>query len=275
MNPIKRALATAFDVTGLSRGLLALQRAAFQPHIRCLNYHDIPPELADEFEDQLRFYAEHFAPVGRKDLLALREGRWTAGKPGILLTFDDGLRSHVDVAAPLLEEYGMVGWFMVPAAVVRNAPGGLETEHSVEEETLDYAGLRRLDTHHVIGCHTYSHRRLESSLTADELIWEIPMAKKRLEEWLEHPVDVFAWVGGEERTYASAAAEAIREAGFHISFMTNNALFRPGDDLLQIQRTNIEADFPPALMRFGLSGFLDVTYAPKRRRVNRLTAPMN
>jgi peptidoglycan/xylan/chitin deacetylase (PgdA/CDA1 family) len=142
----------------------------------------------------------------------------------------------------------------------------------VVEKTLDYEGLRRLDRNHVIGCHTFSHRRLETSLTGEDLAWEIHESKRQLEEWLERPVDVFAWVGGEEWTYSAAAAEAIRQAGFRISFMTNSAPLRPGDDLLQIQRTNIEANFPPAIMRFGLSGFFDLTYGRKRRRVNRLTA---
>jgi peptidoglycan/xylan/chitin deacetylase (PgdA/CDA1 family) len=166
----------------------------------------------------------------------------------------------------------MTGWFMVPAAVVRDAPGARDWPHTVLEPTLDYEGLRRLDRDHVVGCHTFSHRRLEAKLSAEEIAREIPEAKRQLEAWLEHPVDVFAWVGGEEWTYSAAAAEAIRAAGFRISFMTNNALIRPGDDLLQLQRTNIEAHFPPAVARFGLSGFFDLSYAPKRRRVNRLTA---
>jgi peptidoglycan/xylan/chitin deacetylase (PgdA/CDA1 family) len=272
MNPLKRTLATGFELTGLNAALLALQRAIWHPHIRCVNYHDVPRVGATAFEDQLRFYAKHFAPVGRDDLLALHEGRWDQDRPGLLLSFDDGLRSHVEIAAPLLEKYGMTGWFLVPAAVVRGAPGSPEWKHTVVEDTLDYQGLRQLDRNHVIGCHTFSHRRLESSLTEEELAWEIPAAKRQLVEWLEHPVDVFAWVGGEEWTYSAAAAEAIRQAGFRISFMTNNALIHPGDDLLQVQRTNIETHFPPAVARFGLSGFFDVTYGPKRRRVNRLTA---
>ena len=272
MNPIKHALARVFDVSGLNAALLALQRAAFRPHIRCINYHDVLPEHRASFEGQLRFFAKHFAPVGREDLLAFHTGNWTEEKPGILLTFDDGLRSHAEVAAPLLEKYGMTGWFMVPAAVVRNAPGGELWDHTVDEETLDYDGLRRLDEKHVIGCHTFGHRRLEASLSPEEIAWEIPAAKRKLEEWLGHTVDVFAWVGGEEWTYSAAAAKAIREAGFRISFMTNSHLFRPGDDLLQIQRSNIEAHFPDVVARFGLSGFFDVTYGPKRRRVNQITA---
>ena len=275
MNPIKHTLPNAFEVTGLNAALLALQRAPYRPHIRCINYHDVPADQMAAFEEQLRFYAKHFAPVGHDELIAFHAGHWTHEKPGLLITFDDGLRSHAEVAAPLLEKYGMTGWFMVPAAVVRNAPGSEGWEHTVVEDTLDYEGLRRLDEKHVIGCHTFSHRRLEASLTAEEIAGEIPAAKRQLEEWLEHPVDVFAWVGGEEWTYSAAAAAAIRAAGFRISFMTNNALIRPGDDLLQIQRSNIEAHFPPAVARFGLSGFFDVTYGPKRRRVNRLTSALS
>ena len=272
MNPLKLALATAFDVMGINAAMLSLSRSIFRPHIRCVNYHEVAPDQAGAFEDQLRHYAKHFAPVDKQELLALHEGRWQEDKPGLLITFDDGLRSHVEVAAPLLEKYGMTGWFMVPAAIVRNAPGAKGWEHTVSQETLDFEGLRRLDRNHVIGCHTFSHRRLESSLTPEEVAWEIPESKRQLEKWLEHPIDVFAWVGGEEWTYSAAAAQAIRDAGFRISFMTNNALFRPGDNLLQIQRTNIESDFPPAVARFGLSGFFDLTYSAKRRRVNRMTA---
>ena len=79
-------------------------------------------------------------------------------------------------------------------------------------------------------------------------------------------------VGGEEWSYSQEAAERIRAVGFGFSFMTNNAVIRPGAELLQVHRTNVEAHFDPALMRLCLSGFYDVLYLPKRRRVNRLTA---
>ena len=54
--------------------------------------------------------------------------------------------------------------------------------------------------------------------------------------------------------------------------MTNNAVIRPHSELLQVQRTNVEAHFEPAFLNLCLSGFYDVLYLPKRRRVNRLTA---
>ena len=124
----------------------------------------------------------------------------------------------------------------------------------------------------MIGCHTFSHRRLTAALTPEDLALEIGAAKRALEEGLGCSIPVFAWVGGEEETYSAAAAEAIRRAGFRVSFMTNSAPIRPGADLLQLQRTNVEASDPPALVDLSLSGFFDAWYAAKRRRVNRLTA---
>jgi peptidoglycan/xylan/chitin deacetylase (PgdA/CDA1 family) len=266
VNPIKLALARTCDATGLNRLLLAAQSVASRPYVRALNYHDVPADMADAFEEQLRFYARHFEPVGYRDLMSLHAGRWPHSRPGLLLTFDDGLRSHAEVVAPLLERHGMTGWFMVPTGVLDGSP------HTVREPTLAWDDLRRLDGRHVIGSHTYGHRRLEASLGVADLSREIGEAKRALEEGLSHEVTVFAWVGGEEWSYSAAAASAIRDAGFTVGFMTNSRVIRPGCELLQLQRTNVEASYPPALMRFSLSGIVDAIYTGKRRRVNRLTA---
>ena len=280
---LKHALARGFGRSGLSALGLRLQRALLRPHVRAVNYHDVPAALVGAFETQLRFYRERFEPVGPDALAGLLEGRWPFARPGICLTFDDGLRSHADVVAPLLEKHGFQGWFMVPVGFVDTPPGEqlrFAREHRIQVEApaegervaLSWEDLRRLDAEHVICCHTSSHRRLRDDLTAEELGDEIPGAKRRLEEQLGHEVPYFAWVGGEEQSYSAAAARAIREAGFRFGFMTNNALVRPGCDPLQIQRSNIEADFSDDLTRFTLSGFYDLLYWPKRRRVNALTA---
>jgi peptidoglycan/xylan/chitin deacetylase (PgdA/CDA1 family) len=217
-------------------------------------------------------------------LRALRNGDWPHERPGLIISFDDGLRTHADVVAPLLEQYGLCGWFMVPVDFV-DVPPAQQSEwardHSIQFSpgsfadgriALDWGDVRRLDASHVVACHTRSHQRLGAELDDRQLEFEIPGSKKILEERVGHEVPVFAWVGGEEPTYSDGAAGAIRAAGFEFSFMTNNAVIRPSTDPLQLQRSNIEADFPLPLTRFTLSGFYDLMYWPNRRRVNRLTA---
>ena len=183
----------------------------------------------------------------------------------------------------LLIAHGVPGWFSVPAGLPDAEVEDHEAfrrEHSLHYDETEFADrrgvlswddVRRLDKNHVICCHGFSHRRLAADLTDEELALEIPMAKAKLECELGHPVSVFVWVGGEEWSYSAGAAEAIRKAGFELGFMTNHARIRPGDDPLQIQRTNVEAWDPPELVHLSLSGFFDLLYWPKRRRVNQLT----
>jgi peptidoglycan/xylan/chitin deacetylase (PgdA/CDA1 family) len=280
----KGGLATGFDVTGLNRAGVLMQRQLLWPWARALNYHDVPAAHAPAFEEQLRFFARHFVNVGPAELAELHAGRWSHPKPGLLLTFDDGLRCHADVVAPLLEKYGFTGWFTVPVGFVETPPAeqrAFAEAHQIscdasdlpdERIALSWNDLRRLDVHHEICCHTWNHRRLGSEVGQADLDVEIDQAKRALEDGLGHEVRGFAWVGGEEWSYSREAADRIRAAGFGFSFMTNNAVIRPHAELLQVHRTNVEAHFDPALMRLCLSGFYDVLYLPKRRRVNRLTA---
>lgn len=284
MNPLKLLLARLADRSGFNRAGLAAQRLRRRPWIRALNYHGIPRGSAEAFEQQVAFYARHFEPVGLEQLRAFLGGAWTPGRPGLVLSFDDGLRSHAEIAAPVLERYGFPGWFSVPAGFPDARPGEHEafrSEHHVSYDeneyddrrgVLSWEDVRRLDKNHVVCCHSFTHKRLAADLTDEERHLEIHAAKAKLERELGHAVPVFVWVGGEEWSYSVEAAEEIRKAGFELAFMTNNAPILPGDDPLQLQRTNVEATDPPELVRFSLSGFFDLLYGPKRRRVNRLTA---
>jgi peptidoglycan/xylan/chitin deacetylase (PgdA/CDA1 family) len=280
---MKVGLARACQIIGVNRALRRLQFHVLHPFVRAVNYHDVPMSMSAAFVEQLRFYRRHFVPVGYKELIELQSSRWPSSRPGILLSFDDGLRSHAEVVAPLLEEQGFPGWFFVP-------PGFLDTPEdeqaafarrnhittrggtaATDRVAMTWDEVRRLDRCHIIGCHTLTHRRLTDSTSVDALEREVEMAKLRLEEEIGHPVAAFAWVGGEEGSYSRAAACMIRKAGFEVSFMTNSAVIRPGADPFELQRTNVEAFNPPELLQFQLSGLVDVLYLPKRRRIRQLT----
>jgi peptidoglycan/xylan/chitin deacetylase (PgdA/CDA1 family) len=279
----KQLLARLFETTGLNGALLRIQARLWRPHVRVLNYHDVPPHLAPAFEEQLRLFAEHFDPVGRSELLALQRREWRPARPGLVLSFDDGLRSHAETVAPLLDKYGFTGWFLLPVGFLETPvaeQSAYAREHRISAGhpyadgrlAMTWEQARALEVRHVLACHTMHHSRLPARLTSAELDVEIDGAKRLMEQRLGHEVEAFGWVGGEEWGYSREAAERIRAAGFRIGFMTNNALFRPGGDLLQIQRTNVEAHFPLEVARFQMTGFLDLLYLPKRKRVNRLTA---
>jgi peptidoglycan/xylan/chitin deacetylase (PgdA/CDA1 family) len=280
----KRLLARALDVTKTSHALLAAQSLLRGgEYIRVVNYHGTPIADIASFERQMAFLAAHFSPVGAADLARFfTERAWRATRPGIIVSFDDGLRSNAEVAAPVLDRYGLVGWFFVPVGFI-DAPVAaqrafaaahqirVDRERPGDRVAMSWDELRTLAARHVVGCHTRTHRRLSREVPPSVLEDEILAARDDLAERLGRAVDAFCWVGGEESSYSAEAARVIRRAGYRFAFMTNNAPLCPGDDPFHIQRTNLEASWSLDVLRFQLSGVMDLVYLPKRRRVDRLT----
>jgi peptidoglycan/xylan/chitin deacetylase (PgdA/CDA1 family) len=272
-NAAKRKLASVFDAIGINGAAFAVQKGLLSPFVRVVNYHDIQSQYIENFEAHLGFYSERYVNVNEAALRdLLKDGKWPHDKPGIIISFDDGMRSHFEVAAPLLEKYGFTGWFFVPAGWIaeRIASNREAADQVGDQKTLTTEQVRHLDSSHVVGCHTETHCRLASDLPEEKVRFETLGAKRSLEDILGRTVDIFCWVGGEEYTYSKTASDLIRQA-YSLGFMTNTAVVRRGTDPMQIQRTNIEAENPLSLVRFQLTGFLDLIYLPKRRRVNRLT----
>jgi len=280
----KQYLARWQEAVKLDRVLLRLQRIAFHPFARAINYHAAPQQYLSNFEMQVKWYAENFVSVDIRALEDLHRGIWSDSKPGLIISFDDGLREPYENALPILERYGFKAWFFVPVGFVETPPAdqhAFASGHSItlpassrdSRIALSWEEIRDLEARgHVVGCHTYSHHRMTAVTPPAQLRHEIIDAKELMEKRLGHEVSVFCWVGGEESSYSSETAELIRAAGYRMSFMTNSFVIRPGCNLLQLQRTNIECDYPLSLVRFQLAGFMDVFSTPKRRRVVQMTA---
>ncbi|MGA3262667.1 MAG: polysaccharide deacetylase family protein [Terracidiphilus sp.] len=282
---MKNMLASSLQALQIPPLLLELERRCIPGgYIRAINYHGISEDTAGNFERQLAFYARHYTPVSLTDLdRFFHLQRWDKERPGLIISFDDGVSSQYSVAAPLLDKYGFHGWFFVPVDFVSAPPseqlsyarthhiGPDSTSLRAERAAISWAELRDLARRqHVIGCHTRSHLRMSPELTDAVLEYEICTGKAVLEESLGRACACYAWVGGEEATYTSGAARMIRKAGFKYSFTTNSCPITRSADLHQLGRSNVESVFSPALTSFQICGFQDLRYAPKRRRVARI-----
>ena len=270
------------SLTGLSEEAIDRRCRENPNFIRSLNYHEIGEEDLEAFENQLEYFKTRFVDTNYEGLLSMQQGKWSHDRPGIMLTFDDGHRSHAELVAPLLEKHGFTGWFMLPAQFIsapKTEQGHFAQRVRIGINKTDPSGrcamtweqAKTLTSRHVIGCHTMSHCRLTDQLTEEQYQYEIVEARRFMEEKLGESVPVFCWVGGEKSSYSKGAADAIRRADFKISLMTNSEVFRPGDSLHHVHRTNCEATHSPELVALSLSGFFDVRYALKRNYVNNLT----
>lgn len=170
---------------------------------------------AAAFEDELSYLASHRRVVSLEDLLARDvESR----KPAVAITFDDGFRSVLTVAAPLLERFG----FPATVFVTTRWLDGANEAAPGHEPAVD-AGLELLTPDDVralanrgfeIGSHGHTHAdlgRLSSSIVEAELI----ASAERLESLVGRPPRYLAWPYGSSSPDSEAVAMKVGfEAGF-------------------------------------------------------------
>ena len=284
LNPKKKFIALICSCSGFNFFLKFIRSLLFGDHVRVINYHDIDKSMLDSFEKQLKWFRKNYVNADREVIESLLKGKWKSTRPGLAITFDDGLRSQYEYVLPLLEKYGFTGWFFVPVQFVETNPSDQMSfgeknqitifDHEFEDErfAMNWDEVKKIDSSgHHIGSHTLNHKRLSENLREVDMQNEIVKSKYLLEKKLNKNIDIFCWVGGEEESYSQKAADLIKKSGYKLSFMTNNLPIKAKQNPLQLQRTNIEAWYPPYLVRFQLNGILDLIYYKKRRRVNLLT----
>lgn len=279
---IKSGMAHSMDFSGVTRIMLSKQKRALDNQfIRIVNYHDTPASHAGRFERQLAWFQRQYSPVGEDDLAGLvHHGKWNKPKPGLIISFDDGLRTNFDTAAPLLDRYGFVGWFFVPTDFIDAAPSEQEEfarTHSIlgepsERMAMSWDELRALSDRHVVGAHTQSHCRMTKELPEATIETEIAGSKRVLESKLDRPVRSFCWVGGETHAYQATAARHIRNAGYDFAFMTCSEPVTASTSPYQLHRTHVHDYWPLAMVRMQLCGVADKANRGKRAYVNQLTA---
>jgi peptidoglycan/xylan/chitin deacetylase (PgdA/CDA1 family) len=155
------------------------------------------------------------------------------GREDVLITFDDGNASDVEIALPALRERELRGTFFVVAGLV-GTPAFVD-ERGIRD--LAAAGMG-------IGCHGMRHRRwrgLEEPALREELV----QAKTRLEEIVERPVTEAACPFG---SYDRRVLHTLRTAGYRRVYTSDRGTTRPGD-FIQARNSVGPGDEPDLLMR--------------------------
>lgn len=155
------------------------------------------------------------------------------GRPDVVVTFDDGNRSDVELGLPRLLERGLTARFYVCAGLL-GEPG-----------RLDEADVRELrDAGMVIGSHGWSHRDWRTldwgAHGAADVAAEMVRARQRLEKVIEAPVTEVAVPFG---SYDRHVLRALRRTGVTQVYTSDGGWARRGTWLQP--RTSIHADDGP------------------------------
>lgn len=284
INPKKKMLSAFCRFSGL-RFLLHAQTYLRHGNnfIRVVNLHSVPLETAKTFEEQLQFFQKHYDSVTIKDLKRFvgNKGKWHKSKPGLIISFDDGLYNNYSVAKGLLEKYGFVGWFFVAPGFCDTPPkeqSEYSEKNSITKATqledgrlsLNWDEVKDLSKNHVIGCHTYNHCRFYKDLSLEKMALEIIKSKQILEDKLGSEIESFCWVGGETNTYNEDAMKLILKGGYKFCFTTIPLAITSTTNTFLLGRSNIESNWPLEIVKFQLCGAMDWLYFRKRIQVHKI-----
>lgn len=269
------------NVSGVSTLAKMLLNARAKGYVRVLNYHHVPIDELDHFEEQIDYLAREFAFADLAHLNGVLDGTIQVSTPSILFTFDDGLESHATHVADLLTRKGIQGVFFVPTAAP-DVPKELQRQWAVDHQVAradenfvvndrvfaSWDSWKKVSDKHVVACHTHDHLRFEASVSGAVVAQQLTSSFSKLEEHLNIDTHQFCWVGGEKTSYSPQAVAAIRESAATLSFTTCSLPVTKCTDPLRIERTNIESFFSINRVKLSVCGIVDARYSIKRRQLD-------
>ena len=239
-----------------------------RPRVRVIAFHDTPGDQENEFRERLRRLADRCRIVSLADA-ADRTGLDHSGV-NVVLTFDDGLKEHVAVAAGVLDALGLPATFFVPTGAL-DLSGEAAAEYSRQglRRSRVFAFMSTLDVQELakhrlfaIGAHTHWHPDLGR---APDLDAELSAPKRVLEEITARPVRWLAYPFGNPEYLSAQAVAAARGAGYEQAFTIVPAFWSRSSDPFLLGRDALSLEDSNASWDRFLRGGYDALSALKYR----------
>ena len=175
---------------GYSRIINLILRLKRKPISRFVTFHDLLDEEVEYFETKMRFLKESTNVVSLDDYFS---GKLSCKKLNVVITFDDGYRSWVTDAIPIMEKLKLPATFFVSSGFIglsyweeaeyiqsnlMRKPGKPRTSGGLSFQDLREIGKHGFD----IGGHTVNHSNLSKIRDRVKMKHEIIDDKIRLEE---------------------------------------------------------------------------------------------
>ncbi len=229
------------------------------PLVRVVVFHDVPD--AKWFESMIGVLTSSYNVISPEDFYT---DALDAEKINVLVTFDDGYQSWMDVALPVLGKYGVKGIFFINSGLIDVAEDEPRADTFMKENllitpkcALSWKGVRTLaHSGQTIGGHARTHANL-TRLQDTELEREITDDKRILEGQLSQSLTDFAYPFGTPRHMNAEVILTVRDAGYKRAY-TAISRFVPKGETFMIPRMCIETGLSPKQLRRWVEGGFDL-----------------
>jgi peptidoglycan/xylan/chitin deacetylase (PgdA/CDA1 family) len=242
--------------------------------MRVLLYHDIAPQEHVYFERQLGWLSRHWTFISPEKFAAVISGKETIQNKSLLLTFDDGFSSNLEVAQKILNPMGIKALFFVVSDlvaiedreearqfIVRHIQPGLSMEKLPPYlNSMKWSDLELLlEQGHTIGAHTRSHARLSGISSSDVLEDEIVSSADSMGNHLGVNIEHFAYTFGDLASFSYQALKIAQKRFRYVySGLRGNNVH--GTSSFAIRRDALTPTDPHALVGAFMEGGADFLY---------------
>ncbi len=193
------------------------------------------------FTDLCRFFQAHFSVLPLSELLA-RIRRRESVKDCLVITFDDGYKDNLEIAAPILLSFALPATFFVTTNFIgTDTVPFWDAADGVASQWMTWQDVRALlGMGFDIGGHTMNHPNLGSTNPREAAV-EILGCRRRLVEELNQPVPHFAYPFGEPENITHEARQLVSDAGFECCLSCYGGTVTSQDDAYSLRRLPINA----------------------------------
>lgn len=252
-----------FYYCGYSKIRNLIFRLQRKPVARFIAFHDIPFETLNRFEGNLNFLKRKTNIISLEDFMF---GRLSVEKINVVITFDDGYKSWINHAVPILRQLALPATFFISSGFV-----GLSKEdesafiqshlllhHQRTSGGLTYDDVKRIaDQGFTIGGHTLNHRNLSALNDNIGLKYEIAEDKSALEKLTGAKIDYFAYPLGFFHNPHVNIIEILKESGYKGAVTTVSGLNTCYTNPFLLHRELTGASMPASVFKARVYGNYD------------------
>ncbi|HET8575943.1 MAG TPA: polysaccharide deacetylase family protein [Methylomirabilota bacterium] len=231
---------------------------------RCtvLLYHRVNNVSSDNLTTSEQRFIEHMRVLRRRypvlglseAVAALRAGHYL-GPNLVVITFDDGYADNHDIAAPILQHFGLPATFFVTAGLMgttRRFDHDADSPHRFAN--LTWEQIRSLAARGFeIGSHGMSHRNL-ARCPREDARSEIVRSRELLGEKLGTPPRSFAFPFGGSDDITAGLLDDITAAGFDVVASAYGGVNAGHVDPRNVLRISVSEAFDPLAFRAQIEG---------------------